>query len=120
MISIILILILERTNMIGTLKALGARDRMVRRIFVYSGMRLVIKGLILGNVIGLLFSFIQHQYRLIPLDPTNYYMSFVPIEFNWMVILLLNILVFTLVSIILILPTVFITRINPIKAIRFD
>ena len=120
MISIILILILERTNMIGTLKALGARDRIVRRIFVYSGMRLVIKGLILGNVIGLLFSYLQHQSRLIPLDPTNYYMSFVPIEFNWTVILLLNILVFTLVSVILILPTVFITRINPIKAIRFD
>lgn len=120
MISIILILILERTNMIGTLKALGARDRMVRRIFVYSGMRLVVKGLILGNFIGLAFSFIQYQFQLIPLDAANYYMSFVPIEFNWTIVLLLNILVFGLVSIILILPTVFITRINPIKAIRFD
>ena len=120
MISIILILILERTNMIGTLKALGAYDSMVRRIFVYSGIRLVIKGLILGNLIGLSLCFLQYQFQLIPLDPANYYMSYVPIEFSWTVVLLLNVLVFGLVSIILILPTVFITRINPIKAIRFD
>lgn len=120
MISIILILILERTNMIGALKAMGAEDRMVRRIFVYSGMRLVLKGLIIGNLIGLTFAALQYHYQLIPLDPTNYYMSFVPIEFNWTVIFMLNVLVFSLVSIILILPTVFITRISPIKAIRFD
>ena len=120
MISIILILILERTNMIGTLKAVGAQDKMVRRIFVYSGMRLVVKGLILGNLIGLTLAGIQYNYQVMPLDPTNYYMSFVPIEFNWTVILLLNLLVFLLVSIILILPTIFITRISPIKAIRFD
>jgi lipoprotein-releasing system permease protein len=120
MISIILILILERTNMIGTLKALGAQDSIIRRIFVYSGMRLVIKGLILGNLLGLAFAAIQYHYQVIPLDPTNYYMSFVPIEFNWTVIVLLNLLVFMLVSAILIIPTVFITRISPIKAIRFD
>lgn len=120
MISIVLILILERTNMIGTLKALGASDFLVRAIFVHSGMRLVVKGLLLGNALGLTLSYLQYRFNLIPLDPTNYYMSFVPIEFNWSVVLLLNILVFVLVALILMLPTIFITRIKPIKAIRFS
>ena len=120
MISIVLILILERTNMIGTLKALGASDRLVRSIFVHSGMRLIAKGLIIGNVLGLSLSFIQYKFNLIPLDPANYYMSFVPIQFDFVVIILLNILVFLLVTLILMIPTVFITRIKPIKAIRFS
>ena len=120
MISIILILILERTHMIGTLKALGATDKLVRSIFVHSGIRLVVKGLLVGNIVGLSLAFIQYQFQLIPLDPVNYYMSFVPIQFDWTIILLLNLLVFGLVSIILIMPTIIITRINPIKAIRFN
>lgn len=120
MISIVLILILERTTMIGTLKALGATDGLIRRIFVYSGIRLIVVGLVVGNIAGLGIAALQHFFNIIPLDPVNYYMSYVPIEFDWFIISALNLLIFVLVSLVLIIPTLFISRIQPIKAIRFD
>ncbi len=120
MISIILILILERTPMIGTLKAMGATNGLIRKIFVYNGMQMILKGMLIGNVFGLGLAFVQWKFKLITLDPSNYYMSFVPIEFNLGVVVLLNLLVLTLVSTILILPTVFVARVEPIKAIKFD
>jgi len=120
MISIVLILILERTTMIGTLKALGAKDGLIRKIFVYSGVRLIVSGLVVGNVAGLGLAALQYYFKIIPLDPTNYYMSYVPIEFDWLIITALNVLIFVLVSLVLIIPTLFISRIQPIKAIRFD
>jgi len=120
MISIILILILERTPMIGTLKALGATNKFIRQIFIFNGLQLIMKGLIIGNLLGLGLSLIQWKFKLITLDPSNYYMSFVPIEFNPWIIILLNVLVLGLVSTILILPTFFVSRIEPIKAIKFD
>jgi lipoprotein-releasing system permease protein len=120
MISIILILILERTPMIGTLKALGATNGLIRKIFVYNGMQMIIKGMIIGNVVGVGLAAFQWYFKFIKLDPSNYYMSFVPIEFNVWVLFSLNLLVLSLVSAILILPTVFVARIEPIKAIKFD
>ncbi len=120
MISIILILILERTPMIGTLKALGATNRLIRRIFVYNGMQMIMKGMLIGNLFGLGIALVQWKFKLITLDPSNYYMSYVPIEFNLEVIFLLNLLVLGLVSAILILPTLFVSRVEPIKAIKFD
>jgi lipoprotein-releasing system permease protein len=120
MISIVLILILERTNMIGTLKALGATDSLIRKVFIYSGVRLIVIGLIIGNIAGLGLAALQYYFNLIPLDASNYYMSYVPIEFNWLVIAALNLLIFMLVSAVLFIPTLFISRIQPIKAIRFD
>jgi len=120
MISIILILILERTPMIGTLKALGATNGLIRKIFIYNGMQMILKGLLLGNVFGLGIAFLQWKFKLITLDPSNYYMSYVPIEFNLSVVVLLNLLVLGLVSSILILPTLFVARVEPIKAIKFD
>ena len=120
MISIVLILILERTTMIGTIKALGGTDGMIRKIFVYSGIRLIVAGLAIGNIAGLGLAALQYYFNIIPLDPTNYYMSYVPIEFDWLVIASLNLLIFVLVSLVLFIPTLFISRIQPIKAIRFD
>jgi lipoprotein-releasing system permease protein len=120
MISIVLILILERTTMIGTLKSLGATDGLIRKIFVYSGVKLIVMGLIIGNILGLGLASLQYHFKLFPLDATNYYMSYVPIEFNWFIIGALNILIFTLVSLVLFLPTLFISRIQPITAIKFD
>lgn len=120
MISIILILILERTPMIGTLKALGATNGLIRKIFIYNGMQMILKGLLIGNIFGLGLAVIQWKFKLITLDPSNYYMSFVPIEFNFGVLVLLNLLVLGLVSTILILPTIFVARVEPIKAIKFD
>jgi lipoprotein-releasing system permease protein len=120
MISIVLILILERTTMIGTLKSLGATDSLIRKIFIYSGVRLIALGLVFGNIAGLGFAALQYYFNIIPLDPTNYYMSYVPIEFDWVIILGLNLLIFMLVSFVLFIPTLFISRIQPIKAIKFD
>ncbi len=120
MISIILILILERTPMIGTLKAMGASNGLIRKIFVYNGMQMIVKGMLIGNFFGLGISFLQWKFKLITLDSSNYYMSYVPIEFNIGVVLLLNLLVFGLVSAILIIPTLIVARVEPIKAIKFD
>ena len=120
MISIVLILILERTNMIGTLKALGAEDNLIRKIFIYSGVRLIIIGLVVGNIVGLGLAALQYYFNIIPLDATNYYMSYVPIQFDWGVIFGLNLLIFILVSLVLAIPTLFVSRIQPIKAIKFD
>lgn len=120
MISIILILVMERTQMIGMLKALGAHDRLIRSIFVYNGVGLILKGLLLGNFIGLGLCFIQDRFKIITLNPQDYYMSFVPISWHWEMVIILNVLTFLVVSIVLLLPTAIIARINPIKAIRFD
>ena len=120
MVSIVLILIMERTQMIGLLKAMGADNSLIRKIFLYQGMRLILKGLVLGNVAGLSLSFIQYRFKVITLDQDSYYMSFVPIEWDWPVVILLNILIFTVVSVIMVFPVNAISRMNPIKSIRFD
>jgi lipoprotein-releasing system permease protein len=120
MISIVLILVMERTQMIGMLKALGARDGFVRSIFMYNGINLVIKGLLLGNAIGLGLCWLQYRFHIIKLNPQDYYMSFVPVSWEWNVVLVLNVMTLVVVSLVLLIPTMVISRISPIKAIRFD
>ncbi len=120
MVSIVLILIMERTQMIGLLKAIGANNSMIQRIFRYQGMQLIIRGMVVGNVAGLGLSFIQYQFKIIKLDPVSYYMSYVPIEWDWGIVLLLNILVFVVVSLVMMFPVKAISRMQPIKLIRFD
>lgn len=120
MISGLLILILEKTNMIGILKSYGARNWSIRKIFLYESIFLIGKGMVWGNIIGLLICIIQYQFKIIPLDPASYYTSTVPITFNWLYILLLNI--GTLVTSILMLigPSYLITKISPAKIIRYE
>ena len=120
MVSILFILIMERTQMIGILKALGARNSQIRRIFVWNGIRIIGRGLLIGNAIALGFGFLQDKFRLIPLDPENYYMSFVPIFWNWPVFILMNVMVLAVTSLVLFIPAMVISNIQPIKAIRFD
>ena len=120
MISVILILVMERTQMIGLLKAMGAQDRLIQSVFVYNGINLIVKGLVYGNVIGLGLCYLQDTFKFITLDPHNYYMDYVPIGWNWEIVILLNVAVFVVVTLVLLLPTAIVTRINPIKAIRFD
>lgn len=120
MISIILILVMERTHMIGMLKALGAANELIRSVFVYNGISLILKGLFLGNVLGIGFCYLQDRFKLIKLNPEDYYMSFVPVSWHWDVILLLNVLTFFVVTAVLLLPTMIVARVTPIKAIRFD
>jgi len=120
MISIVLILVMERTQMIGMLKALGASNGFIRSIFIYNGIHLILKGLLLGNVLGLGLCFIQYKFKLFELNPRDYYMSFVPISWHWEIVVLLNLITLGLVTLILLLPTMAISRITPMKAIRFD
>ncbi|HYF70233.1 MAG TPA: FtsX-like permease family protein [Ohtaekwangia sp.] len=120
MISIVLILVMERTQMIGMLKALGASNKTVRSVFVYNGISLIVKGLAMGNLVGLGLCAIQHYFEVVKLNPHDYYMSFVPISWHWEIVLILNLITFLVVTVVLLIPTMVIARINPIKAIRFD
>jgi lipoprotein-releasing system permease protein len=120
MISILLILIMERTNMIGILQALGASRKMIKRIFIYNGMLLIAKGLFWGNIIALALAFIQDKFKIIPLDSENYYMHYVPIYWDYTALIGLNVLTFIIVSLALGIPTLVISRIKPIAAMRFD
>jgi len=83
MVSTLLILIIERTSMVGLLKALGANSSSVRKIFLYQASGIIIKGMIWGNIIGLLFYFAQLNFRLIGLSPESYYVDYVPVELHW-------------------------------------
>lgn len=120
MISGLLILILERTNMIGILKSLGAENWSIRKIFLYHSAFLIGKGMLWGNFIGLLLCAIQFYTHVIPLDPESYYVATVPITFNWLFIIMLN--VGTLLASILMMigPSYLITKINPAKIIRYE
>lgn len=120
MISILLILIMERTNMVGVLQALGSPRRQIKRIFVYNGMLLIGKGLLWGNIVAIVVAYLQDEFKLIPLDPENYYMYFVPIHWDFVALIGLNILTFVVVSMALGIPTLVISRIKPIAAIKFD
>lgn len=120
MISGLLILILEKTNMIGILKSYGAKNWSIRKIFLYESIFLIGKGMFWGNLIGLLICFIQYQFKIIPLDPVSYYTATVPITFNWFYIILLN--VGTLITSILMLigPSYLITKISPAAIMRYE
>lgn len=119
MVSVLLVLMMERTPMIGLLKALGSENSMLRKLFLYVGLNMVGWGLLIGNAVGLGICWLQDQFRIIPLDPKNYYMSYVPITWNWSVILLLNLAVVLLIAAVLWLPTLVINRIQPVRALVF-
>lgn len=120
MVSIILILIMERTQMIGLLKGIGATNRQIRRIFSYNGLLLITKGLIGGNLLGVGVCLIQYYFKVIPLEAKDYYMSYVPIGWDWQIILVLNLLTLAVVGVTIVLPTIAIVKVDPIKAIKFD
>jgi lipoprotein-releasing system permease protein len=120
MISIVLILVMERTQMIGLLKALGATNKLVRSVFIYNGINLILKGLMWGNILGLGLCFIQYKFKLIPLNARDYYMDFVPISWHWEIVGMLNVLIFVIVATVLLIPTMAISNIRPIRSIKFD
>lgn len=120
LISSMFIIILERVNMIGIMKSLGATNTQIRRIFIYLTERLVIKGILWGNAIALTIIFLQTKFKLIPLDPEAYYLNYVPTEINWWYILLLNTGVIIISGLILILPSHLISTISPAKTIKFE
>jgi lipoprotein-releasing system permease protein len=120
MVVALLVLILERTQMIGILKALGANNWSVRKIFLYNAFYLIVRGLFWGNLIGISLLLIQQQFGIIQLPPENYYVNQAPVYLNWGFILLLNVLTVTVCFLVLLIPSYIITKISPVKAIRFD
>jgi lipoprotein-releasing system permease protein len=120
MISTLLILILERTNMIGVLKALGARNLSIRRIFLYNAAYIIGKGLLYGNIAGIGICLLQKYFSIVSLPQESYFMSVVPINLDFVQILLLNVGTLIVCTLMLLLPSFIVTRITPVKAIRFD
>jgi lipoprotein-releasing system permease protein len=120
MITALLIIILEKTNMIGILKAMGSNNSKVSSIFIFHAAFLIGLGILIGNIIGLFVILIQNKYELIKLSPESYYMDHVPALFDWTTFILLNLGTFLICSLIMIIPSAFVSRINPIKAIRLD
>ncbi len=119
-ISALLILILERTNMIGILKALGMPNWNVRKVFLYNALNLIIKGLVIGNIVGIGLCLLQLQFGFLKLPEESYYVSQVPIKLDLYSIIILNIGTLIVCFLMLILPSYVITKISPVKAIRFD
>jgi len=119
MISALLIMILERTSMIGMFKAMGATNWSLQKVFLYNAFYLVGIGLILGNLLGFGLGWFQSVTHLFKLDPASYYMSFVPIQFNWLDDVLLNLGTLVICFLVLIIPSTLVTKITPVKAIRF-
>ena len=120
MISGLLILILERANMIGVLKSLGTTNWSVRKIFLYHSFFLILKGMIWGNAIGLTICALQYFFGIIPLDPESYYTDTVPIYFNWIFIILLNVGTLIASFLMMISPSFLITKISPAEIIRYE
>ena len=120
MISGLLILILEKTNMIGILKALGSENVTIRRVFLYQAAYLIAKGLFWGNVIGIGLALLQLKTGLVTLDPASYYIKTVPVNLELSQIVLLNAGTMAAIIIMLLIPSQLISRITPVKAIRYD
>jgi lipoprotein-releasing system permease protein len=120
MVVALLVLILERTQMIGILKALGASDWSVRKIFLYNAFYLILRGLLWGNCIGIGVLLIQKYFGVIQLNPENYYVNQAPVYFNLGYIAALNLLTILVCFLVLLIPSYIITKISPIKAIRYE
>lgn len=120
MISGLLIIILERTNMIGVLKAMGARNKTIRQTFLWFAAFIIGRGLLWGNVLGLGLLLLQKYTSMIKLDPSTYYVSTVPVEINIPLIVLINIATMIICVLVLIAPSYLISHIHPVKAIRYE
>lgn len=120
MISGLLILILEKTNMIGILKALGTQDKTIRRVFLYQASYLICKGLLWGNLIGIGLALVQFYTGALSLDPVSYYIKTVPVNLSVTHIILLNAGTMAAIVLMLLIPSQLVSRIAPVKAIRYD
>ena len=120
MVVALLVLILERTQMIGILKALGANNWSVRKMFLYNALYLILRGLLWGNGIGIGILLIQKYFGIIQLNPENYYVNQAPVYFDLGYIAVLNLLTIAVCFLVLLIPSYIITKISPIKAIRYD
>jgi lipoprotein-releasing system permease protein len=120
MITALLILILERTNMVGLVKALGMSNVNVRKIFLMISLKLIGKGLLWGNVFGIAACLLQYYFKIVKLDSSIYYVEYVAVDINWLYFLGLNVGTFVVCFLMLLLPTLIITKLTPIKTLKFD
>jgi len=120
MVSSLLVIILERTQMIGILKAMGARNWSIRKVFMYFSVMLILKALVLGNILGIGICLIQQYTHILKLDSTSYYLEYVPINLNVGYLILLNVGTLTITMLMLLLPSYFIAKVSPEKTIRFE
>lgn len=119
MVTALLVLVLERANMIGILKALGARNRRIRRIFLYHAGFIMLHGMFWGNVIGLGLCFLQQQFRLIRLNEADYYLSYAPVRLEWLTWLSINTGALVIVLVFLLIPSFAVAKVSPVRAIQF-
>ena len=119
-ISVLVVLILERTNMIGILKALGLPNISIQKFFIYTSSYLILAGIIIGNVVGLLILFIQYNFKIVSLDPKIYYVDSVPVFIEFSQIISLNVIVFFLCVISIFAPSMLISKVNPKDSIKFN
>ena len=120
MMTALLVLIIDRTPMIGLLKALGSRNKTIRQLFLYNGAKYLLRGLLIGNLIGLGLGFALQHWGFIKLDEETYYLRKVPFSISITDVLLINGLTFGVCIILLIIPAIYVARIQPVKAIRFN
>ncbi|CAM3519794.1 ABC transporter, permease protein [Flavobacterium saliperosum S13] len=120
MVVALLVLILERTQMIGILKAIGANNWTVRKIFLYNAGYLILRGLFWGNLVGISVLLVQKHFGVIKLNPENYYVTEAPVAIDVLNILVLNLGTILVCLLVLLIPSYIITKISPVKAIRFD
>jgi lipoprotein-releasing system permease protein len=120
MVTALLIFILERTNMIGVLNALGMTHFNLRKVFLYHAAYIIVFGLLIGNIIGISLGWLQSEFEFIKLDEANYYLSVAPIKFSFIKILLINVVTLIIILLSLILPSLMISRIDPVRAIKFS
>jgi lipoprotein-releasing system permease protein len=118
MISGLLILLFENTSTIGILKSLGMNHRAISKVFLVASARLVGMGMLAGNVLALLFCLIQGTTHLLKLDPENYYVSFVPVNMDLGMILLADVVSFIVIMVLLLIPCIFISKVDPARTVR--
>lgn len=120
LIASLIILILERVNMIGTLKMLGATNATIRRIFILLDLKVLVKGLVTGNLLALALIFIQQYTRVLPLDPESYYIAFVPVRITLLQVVALNVGAIVVATAIMVLPSMIISRLKPAAILRYE
>ena len=120
MISGLLVLILERSTMVGVLKALGSKNWSIRKVFLYLSAFLTGRGMMYGNIIGVLIILVQKYFHVIKLNPTTYFVDTVPVNISITHLILLNVGTLTITTMMLIVPSYLVSKISPDKTIRFD
>lgn len=120
MVSGLLIIILERTRFIGVMKAMGATNRQLQRTFLYLAAMIVLRGLFYGNILALALLFLQKQTQILQLDSASYYLSHVPVHFQWPEMVLINIITLIVCVLILVVPSYLVCRIQPVRSIKFE